>query len=126
MLQNEKWDARRWQSLGLSVPVRRYDVEYVDLTYDQLMGALNGRFLDPEEHQNDATPAHELLDFAARYPDLDMTFECYIVCADRPDRRISIAGVVVKNASPGCIQWLKDRRPDEFDTLNGLTRAWWD
>lgn len=85
------------------------------------------RFVDPNDSQDEAPSASELLAFMQKHP--EVLAHGYAVSPDREDYRVTIDGLSVQSSFATAelklafLEFCKDA--DELDLKNGL-RAWWD
>jgi len=89
-------------------------------------------FVEANDRQNDSPSLEEFLEYVGDYP--TATFECYAVCPEREDYRVTVEGVnlVIPETDYDAVGYFAEtfHYADEFSLEhvghNYHMRAWWD
>ena len=122
----ERWDEDRWRRLGQDNTPRGYGVIRQKFPAAAIKNARDYGYAKRDEAQGDAPTTEEFITFAEAAGLDRVTFETYVVSPHREDRRITVEGILIKDATPAERNWLYRNSPDELDEFGGLIRAWWD
>lgn len=109
-------------------PSLTYDIFHFDrMPPGEAKLAMDKGWIDPEDAQNDAPTAAELIDFALKWKDLGCTLSGYVVSPNREDTRVTIDSIecdIPEYVSREFVEAWEQLgfRADE----RSLTRLWWD
>jgi len=121
-----RWDEGRWERLGESMTPIDYGVLHMKFPAAAIKNARDYGYAKRDESQNDAPTTEEFVTFAEAASLDRVTFETYVVSPHREDRRITVEGILIKDATPAERNWIYRNNPDELDEFGGFIRAWWD
>lgn len=120
---------RRAEILGIA-PITPYAAGIIPfewLALEDLETLFEGKFIDPEDRQNEAPTAGEFLEFMRKHP--HVFAHGYAASPERSDYRITIEGLMAHKAylTPQAFEEfiIFCRHADELE-LGDHLRSWWD